>query len=803
MNTKKAWAALLIAFWLALPLSALGAEDEYSLKNAFGISVSVRPKAGDYSVLYQGREWLGRGTVSVFAAKRWYRSAQLRSYGLGPEEGKLSLGGVKTGSRKDAFGAYDFIDLAWELPGTGKALVTGFRLYRDNPYLVFLQKFPDGFPQYASGDWTVPSVVFPQFLSEAWGVRNDLSAWTSPGMTNHRFGKGTAHSIVGTVDVLVLADEGRNAVVLSPFDNYLAATQQTSPFAIRGARATSAINCGIEGLVTEIPAGFEHKHILVAGGGVHQTFEKWGRALLKRAGKPVPSKYADDVMKYFVYLDDYGAYYREHEFKEEGYKAYEDIVLGLEKEARAHNVRIGAYFVLDTDQIRYREGLFEPEPALFPHGIEWLRQQLGKPLQCYILWLAPGGPYRKQYPFIDTGGPPGPWKSSPGNMGDVFYSLDYWRYTARKIASWGAISLQHDFLSNYEGDQVMMSHPEKMDTYFKSIAQALQEQGMTMHYCMQRTRNVLESTEDPVMVSLQGSHDHHVKIRPPTREEDRNDAFVWKHLLFASAFYGSVGIWPSRDNIQTVADPNAFEDLLLANLMGGSMELGHRIGEANWDLLKKVYREGDGLVLKPDRPIAPLDRCYLDQSAVGYTESNISGKRWYYVLSLPPAGRLAQFSPSDVGAAGAWAVFDWDRKTVSLRHAGTPISLLQEAKHQYFVLAPILENGMAVIGDAEKFITMADQRIAAVESSGQSVRVGVISSREHSPTVVGYSAQRPAGMDAGCVKLVQLSSPGRLKAAPSGWHWDPLTKLWSAKLDFSGALGMETRWLRIYSEGAE
>jgi hypothetical protein len=789
---------MFIVLLLVLPLSALGAEDAYSLKNSFGISVSVRPKAGDYSVLYNGREWFGRGTVSVFAGKRWYRSAQLHSYSVGSEEGKLSLRGVKTGSRKDVFGTYDFLDLEWELPGAGKALVTGFRLYQDNPYLVFVQKFPDGFPQYASGDWTVPSAAFPQFLSEAWGVRNDLSTWTSQGMTNHRFGKGTAHSIVGTVDLLVLADEGRNAIVLSPFENYLAATQQTSPLAIRSGRATSVINCGIEGLVNEIPAGFEHKHILVAGEGVHNTFQKWGKALLKRTGKPVPSKYADDVMKYFVYLDDYGAYYREHNFQEEGYRAYEDIVLGLEKEARAHNVRIGTYFVLDTDQIRYQEGLFEPQPALFPHGIQWLHAQLGKPLQCYILWLAPGGPYREQYPFVETDRTPGPWKTSPPTLGDVFYSLDYWRYTAKKIASWGAISLQHDFISNYEGDAVMMANPDKMNTYFKSIAQALQEQGMTMHYCMQRTRNVLESTENPVMVSLQGSHDHHVKIRPPTREEDRNDAFVWKHLLFASAFYGSVGIWPSRDNIQTVADPNAFEDLLLANLMGGSIELGHRIGEANWELLKKVYREADGLVLKPDRPIAPLDRCYLDGSAVGYTESNISGKRWYYVLSLPPAGYLAQFSPSDVGAAGVWAVFDWDRKTVSVREAGSPINLLREAKHQYFVLAPILENGMAVIGDPDKFITMADQRIASVESSSKSVRVGVISSPEMNATVVGYAAQRPAGMETGGGKLEEVSSPDRLKAAKAGWHWDPLTKLWSVKLDFGGASGVETRWVSIY-----
>jgi hypothetical protein len=737
--------------------------------------------------------------VSVFAGKRWYRSAPLRSYSLGEAEGRLLLRDVKTGSDKDVSGSYDFIDLEWELPGAGQSLITGFRLYQDNPYLVFVQKFPGGFPQYASGDWTVPSVAFPQFLPEMLGETNLLYAWTNQRMSNHKFGKGNAATIAGTVDILLLNDKAYNTVVLSPFGNYLVATQQSSQLAVRSGMARWMINCGIEGLVSEIPAGFEHKHILVAGEGIHNTFQRWGRALLKRAGKPVPSKYADDVMKYFVYLDDYGAYYREHGFKEEGYQAYEDIVLAIEKEARAHNVRIGAYFVLDTDQIRYHEGLFEPRPALFPHGIEWLHAQLGKPLQCYITWLAPPSPYRKQYPFMETDPTPGPWKTTPRTMGDVFYSLDYWRYTAKKIANWGAISLQHDHLSVYEGDQVMMSSLDRMNTYFKNIAQALAEQGMTMHYCMQMPRNAMQSTENPVMVSLQAPHDHHVGMSEPAgRHDDWFDPYVWRNLLFGGAFYGSLGIWPSRDNIQTVADANAFEDLLLANLLGGSMELGHRIGEADWDLLKKVYREGDGLVLKPDRPIVPLDRCYLDASAVGYTESNISGKRWYYVVSLPTAGYLPQFSASDLGATGSWAVFDWDRKTVSVRQAGTPISLLREAKHQYFVLAPLLENGMAVIGDADKFITMADQRIASVDSTGKALRVGVIASQEASPTLVGFSPRRPDGVEAGAGKLVELSSMQRLKRAKSGWFWDPETKLWAAKLDFTGASGMETRSLSIY-----
>jgi hypothetical protein len=155
----------------------------------------------------------------------------------------------------------------------------------------------------------------------------------------------------------------------------------------------------------------------------------------------------------------------------------------------------------------------------------------------------------------------------PWGMGDVFYTAEYWRDIADKLVSWGAISLMHDFLD-----------------------------------------------------------DHHVLAAEPGNHEDNLDhcdPFFWKHAIFSSAFYGGVGIWPSRDNIQTIADPNAFEGTLLANLLGGAIQLGQRLGECNFELLKKTYRGGDGLILKPSRPIAPIDRCYhlAGGGALGFSQT--------------------------------------------------------------------------------------------------------------------------------------------------------------------------------------
>ena len=764
-----------------------------SLENRFGISLTVEPEKGTYSIRYQGERWLGTGLASLLENKRWYRSAEVKypeTTAYGQWQRKLRLGDISTGKGQDHLGNYESIDLAWKVPESPTSLITGFRLYSDAPCLVFVQQFPQGFKNYGSGNWIVPSVVFPQFLSQ-FDERNDLYLWVSGGMFSHRFGYGNAASLAGTVDLLLLADADDKAMILSPYANYLIATQQSTPAAAVDETnpGKAAINCGIEGLIKEIPAGFEHQHILTVGTGIHRTFESWGKMLLSKSGKQVPSKYTGDNLKYPVYWDDYGAYYREHGFKEESFNCYEDVIIGVSEDAKHHGLKIGAYQVQDLDQLRYKEGLFEPRADLFPHGLAWLREKLGAPLEAYIAWLYPNGPYRKKYPFFAA--PPG---DVPGeSMGDVFYTPEYWQDTAERLASWGATLLQQDFQSVYEGDAEMMSGIDKMDAYFRNMAKALEEKGLTMQYCMQMPRNIMQSTENPVVTSLQGSWDHHVPPSEPQPQHQDDDPYVWKHLIFTSAFYGAVGIWPSRDNIQTVADPNAYEDVLLANLLGGEIQLGHRIGECNFDLVRKTWREGDGLILKPDRPIIPLDCCYRQGGAVGYTESKVSGNTWYYVLSLPPAGHLCEFTPQDLGVKGRWAVYHHDIGRVWVVDAATPIVLRRDVKHEYFVLAPVFENEVAIFGDIEKFVTMADMRISSAEVSLTGVRVEVVSGQGHSPTIAGYSSRHPSNVEASGKPFNEASSRERLSSAREGWFWDDQSKVWFVKLDFGDVAELASR----------
>jgi len=52
------------------------------------------------------------------------------------------------------------------------------------------------------------------------------------------------------------------------------------------------------------------------------------------------------------------------------------------------------------------------------------------------------------------------------------------------------------------------------------MAKALQAKGIDMQYCMRFHRDIMESTENPVMVSLQATEDHHVPMAEPVKTAD-------------------------------------------------------------------------------------------------------------------------------------------------------------------------------------------------------------------------------------------------------------------------------------------
>jgi hypothetical protein len=110
------WPAVLTVLLGAAPaLMSADLPQTHSLRNRFGMSVSVAPNQGTYSIAYKGRPWLGLGAVSVLAENRWHRSARNLFSDAG--HGLLPVPDARTGSNRDVLGSYEFIDLSWKVTG--------------------------------------------------------------------------------------------------------------------------------------------------------------------------------------------------------------------------------------------------------------------------------------------------------------------------------------------------------------------------------------------------------------------------------------------------------------------------------------------------------------------------------------------------------------------------------------------------------------------------------------------------------------------------------------------------------------
>ena len=71
----------------------------------------------------------------------------------------------------------------------------------------------------------------------------------------------------------------------------------------------SLLASGLNPELTNIPAGWTHRSLLVVGGGIGQTVQAWGQALTDLTGKARPGNQADLLLKYFGYWTDNGATY--------------------------------------------------------------------------------------------------------------------------------------------------------------------------------------------------------------------------------------------------------------------------------------------------------------------------------------------------------------------------------------------------------------------------------------------------------------------------------------------------------------
>jgi hypothetical protein len=243
----------------------------------------------------------------------------------------------------------------------------------------------------------------------------------------------------------------------------------------------------------------------------------------------------------------------------------------------------------------------------------------------------------------------------------------------------------------------------------------------------------------------------------------------WVWFLHGNALARALGLWPFKDlflshppTARGIGEPYAEAEALLAALSAGPVGIGDQIGATRREIVRRTCRE-DGVLVKPDLPIAAIPRCFIapaffeHEPLVGETWSAHPAGRWIYVASLNASRQKKpldfRVELAELGAArpdGPVVWYDWR----SGRHARLPcdggydLSLEFQDWH-LAVLCPVLPCGLALFGDTSLYATAGDRRIGNVRADAQALELDVLGVPGTLVEVQGVADAAPAAWTAG------------------------------------------------------
>jgi hypothetical protein len=606
-----------------------------------------------------------------------------------------------TTSGTDAIGAYQEVDFSYT---DSVHRTASIRVYQNTPIVLF-----GSTTQSPAANSSSAGTPFPSFSTPGLPYRESFQ---HAAFSYYQFGGTPAH------DSPQLGFDGQgHSYLVSAADDFGVANLTRS--------TTGTVSAGIVGSVSTLPAGFTHRTILALGSGINTTYSTWGSALMALGGKHSIANDANSTLNTLGYWTDNGATYY---YNYDSSLGYTGTLLSAAKDFASKGVPVG-YMQLDswwypkgssdswqgngTD--RGGEYVYRSAPALFPNGLAAFQQQLGLPLVTHGRWIDPSSPYRQQYQMSNN----------------VSTDPAFWNSTMTYLKSAGVVTYEQDWLSEYAQPNYNLTDPS---AFVGNMAGSASANGLTLQYCMPLPWNYLQST------LYQNTQTTRVS-------NDRFDRSKWDAFLFDSRLASALGEYPWTDVFMSTETQN----LLLSTLSSGMVGVGDAIGaESASNLLESV--RADGVIVKPDVPMLPLDSVYsavaqnstAPMVASTYTTHNGLREAYVFAYARNNGTQSIAFNPNSRGVSGEAYVYNYFTGSGRLVPAGSTFTDTVGSNGSYYVVAPLGPSGIAFLGDAGKFVSTGDKRIVHLSDNGTVNATVAFASNEHSVTVHGYAPTAPA-----------------------------------------------------------
>jgi hypothetical protein len=630
----------------------------------------------------------GNGTFEVAARSPAWRFAG--SIGS-PLADPVARGG------KDRAGEYREVEFKYRA-AEGAARLGAIRVYRHRPVVVFKRVF------LTAGK---TSETFPSLSSYPRDLHHLTYTSTFGGFSFERF---------GTDGPWLFFDDQANTFIFSPASHYMNAALSFGP--------QRALVSGIATDGEDIPQGFVTTSALVVAPGVNRAFEIWGSFLTDLAGKKRPANDADVSLKYLGYWTDHGAAYY---YRFEEALGYAKTLLAVRDQFRKMNIPLG-YVQLDSwFYPKGREGTwrsgdplgggtyrYEASRELFPDGLAAFWRQLDLPLITHNRWIDAASPYRKTHAI----------------SGNVSVDPTLWAEWMRYLRAAGVRTYEQDWLS---GPAVPARDLTAGEQFMDMMAQAAEKEGLALQYCMPLPRHFLQGTRYSNLLTIRVSGDRFEKQQ-------------WPSFLFNGRLASALGEWPWTDVFMSSETSN----LLLSTLSASMVGVGDALGEFDRENLLRVVR-ADGVIVKPDDPITPIDLTYVEQAkdaqtpiiAAARTRHDGATTSYVFAFGQNAPTRPARFSPAALGYTGPVYAYNYFDRTGRYLQPSEAIELTVPDSGTYWIVVPVGRSGVGFLGDADKFVSNGRSRVVRIRDSGALTARIAFSADESRLRLYGFSLARP------------------------------------------------------------
>jgi hypothetical protein len=238
--------------------------------------------------------------------------------------------------------------------------------------------------------------------------------------------------------------------------------------------------------------------------------------------------------------------------------------------------------------------------------------------------------------------------------------------------------------------------------------------------------------------------------------EDRFNPENWKPFIYVAQLGYEIGAWPWCD----VFKSDEMGNMILSVLSAGPVGTGDAIGKENKENILKACR-ADGVLVKPDAPVLPLDESYLNEAqgkdlpilAATFTKhTNITTNYVFAFATSKNNNKDVRFKPATLGMKGKAVVFNPStKKAVLLNALDEYKDELPDDLYNYYIVAPVTASGIAFLGDANKIAATGKKRIAELKDIQGKLQATVLfANGEAAITLQGYS-EKPVVADKGIV----------------------------------------------------